>query len=68
MGWVDSPNFFCAFLGALTDMAKALVDTDLPVLFHSTISVISANRPGPTCNLDNLTHIYCYMDDVISAV
>ena len=31
MGWVDSPNFLCTFSETLTNVANALVDSELPV-------------------------------------
>ena len=68
MGWIDSPKFFCAFLETLTDMENALVDTDLLVLSYGTISKIPATGPRPPHTPDSLTHIDCYMDDIISAV
>ena len=68
MGWVDSPKFFCAFSETLTDVANALVDTYLPVPSYSAISEIPETRPGPPHTPESLTHIGCYMDDVISAV
>ena len=68
MGWVDSPKFFCAFLETLTDMANTLVDTDFPVPSYVAISEIPANGPGPPHTPEILTHINCYIDDVISAV
>ena len=46
MGWVDSPKFFCAFLEMLTDVANALVDTDLPVPSYGAISDIPETSPG----------------------
>ena len=49
-------------------MANALVHTDLPVPSYGAISEILATRPGPPHTLKILTHIYFYMDDVISAV
>ena len=60
MGWVDSPKFFCAFLETLTDVANALVNTELPVPSYIAISKIPATGLG--------IHIDCYMDDVISVV
>ena len=49
-------------------MANALVHTSLPVLGCGTISKIPETGPVPYHTLDNLTHIDCYMDDVITAV
>ena len=68
MGWVDSPNCFCAFLGTLTDVANALVNSELPVPSYGAISEIPATGPGPPHTPESLTHIYCYMDDIISTV
>ena len=68
MGWLDSPKFFCAFSEMLTDVANALVDTDLPVPAYGAISALSATDPGPPHTPDSLTHIDCYMYDVISVV
>ena len=68
MGWVDSSKFFCTFSKTLTGVANALVDTDLPVPSYGAISEIPATRTGPPHAPESLNHIYCYMDDVISAV
>ena len=65
---VDSPKFFCAFSETLTDVTNALVETDLPVPSYSPISEIPVTGTGPPHTLKSLTHIYCYMDNVISAV
>ena len=68
MEWVDSPKFFCTFSETLTGVANALVNTDLPVLSYGAISKIPDTGTGPPYTPESLTHIYCYMDDVISAV
>ena len=68
MGWVDPPKFFCAFSEMLTDVANALVYSELPVPAYGEISEIPSTRPGPPHNPKSLTHIDCYMDDVISVV
>ena len=65
MGWLDSPKFFCSFSETLTDVANALVNTDLPVPSYGAISEIPATGPGPPHTLESLTHIYFYMDDFI---
>ena len=43
----------------LIDVANALVDADLPMPVYG---------PGPPHTPESLTHIGCYMYDVISAV
>ena len=68
MGWVDSPKCFCAFSETLTDMANALVDSEFPVPSYGVISEILSTGPGPPHTLERLTHIYCYMDDIISVM
>ena len=71
IGWVDSPNFSCPFSETLTDVANALVDTDLLVLSYGAISDIPETGPPPPTpphTPESLTHIDFYMDDVISAV
>ena len=50
IGWVDSPNFFCAFSEKLTDVANALVDTDLPMPAYGDISALPATEQGPPLN------------------
>ena len=50
MGWVDSPKVFCTISENLTDVANALVDTDLPVLSYGAIYEIPTTRPGPAHN------------------
>ena len=47
MGWVDSPNFFCAFMEMLIDVASSLEGTDLPVPSYGAISEIPATGPVP---------------------
>ena len=42
MGWVDSTNFFCAFLEKLTDVANTLADADLPVPAYGAIYALPA--------------------------
>ena len=68
MGWSESPKFFCAFPETPIDMENTLVDTDLPVPSYGAISEIPATRLGPTHTPKSLTHISCYIYDVISAV
>ena len=62
------PQFFCAFPETLIDVANTPVDTDLSVPSYGTISEIQATMPGPLHTPESLTHINCYMNDVISAV
>ena len=68
MGWVDSPKYFCAFSETLTDVANALVHTSLPVTAYGAILEIPETGPGPPHTIDSLTHIYCYMEDVITTM
>ena len=68
MGWVDSLNFFCASLETLTAVADTLVNTDPKVPSYGAISETPLTSPGLPHTLKSLTHIHCYMDDVISAV
>ena len=68
MGWVDSPNLFCSFSETLTDVANALVNSELPVPSYGVISDIPATGLGLPHTLESLTNIACYMDDVISVV
>ena len=65
MEWVDLPKFFCMFSKTLTDMTKTLVDTDLLVRPYGAISEIPSTGPGPLHNPESLTHIYCYIDNII---
>ena len=67
MGWMDSRKYFCMFSETLTDVANAPVHTMLPVPGYEAISNFPETGPGPLYTLDSLTHIYCYMDDVITA-
>ena len=67
-GLVDSPKFFCAFSETLTNVANTLVDTDPPVPAYGYISALPATETIQNHTPENLTHIDCYMDDVISAV
>ena len=68
MGWVESPKFLYDFAEILTDVANALVDTEVPVMAYGAIAKIPSTKLGPSHTCKSLTHIYCYMDDVISAV
>ena len=68
MGWVGSPKFFCAFSETLTDVTNDLVDADLPVPDYGAISALLATDPWGGRTPSSLTHIDCYMDDVISVV
>ena len=49
-------------------MVNTLADTDLLVPSYGAISEIPTTGPGPPHTPESLTHIDCYMDDVISAV
>ena len=68
MGWVDPIKYFYAFSEALTDVANALVHTSILVPAYGAISEIPETGPGPPHTIDSLTHINCYMEDVITAV
>ena len=68
MGWVDSPKFFCVFSETLTDVGNALVHKLLPVPGYGAIANILETGQGPPHTLDNLTHIYCNIDDIITVV
>ena len=50
------------------DVVNALMNTLLPVPGYGAIAKISKTGLDPPHNLDSLTNIYCYMDDVITAV
>ena len=45
MGWVDSPNYFCAFSETLTDVANTLVHKPLPVPGYGAISKTPKKSP-----------------------
>ena len=62
------PQVFCAFSETLTDVANALVDSELPVPSYGAISEIPSTGPGPPHTPESLTHIDFYMDDIISAL
>ena len=68
MGWVDPPKFFCALSTTLTDVANALIDTDLPVPAYGAISDLPSTGPVPPHTRRTLAHIDCYLNDIISAV
>ena len=51
-----------------TDVANALVDTDLSVLSYGAISDILVTGLGAPHTPESLTHNDYYMDDIISAV
>ena len=65
-GW--TPPIFLRVSETLTDMANALVDTYLPIPSYGVIFGISVTLLGPSHTPDSLTHIDCYMYDVISVV
>ena len=52
----------------VTDVVNALVHKSPPVMTYGAIATIHETGPGPPHTLDSLTHIDCYMDDVITAV
>ena len=56
------------FSETLTDVENDLVRTLLPVRGYGAITNIPKIGTGPTHTLDILTHIDCYMDDVIISV
>ena len=62
------PKFSARFFETLTDVANALVNSELPVPSYRAISDIPSTRPGPPYTPESLTHIYCYINDVISLV
>ena len=68
VGWVDSTKFFCAFSETMMDVASALLDTLIPVLEYGYMTNIPVTGLVPPHVQKSLTHIDCYMDDVISAV
>ena len=68
MVWVNSPKFFCAFLETLTNVANAMVNADFPIPAYGDISALPATEPPPPHTPASLTHIDCYVDDVISTV
>ena len=68
MGWVESTKYFCAFSETLTYVTNALVHTSLPLPVYRSISKIPHTGPGSPHTLDRLTHIHCYMDDMITVV
>ena len=61
-------HVFCTFSETLTDVANALVDADLPVPAYGEISTLLTTEMSPPPTSASLTHIDCYMDDVIAAV
>ena len=62
------PQVFLRVLETMTDVANALVDSELPVPSYGEISEIPSTGPGTPHTPESLTHIDCYMDDVISVV
>ena len=55
-------------MGKLMDMAKSLVNIELPFPAYGTMAKILFTGPGPPHTQESLTHIDCYMDDVTYAV
>ena len=49
-------------------MVNDLVHTSLPVPAYSAILAIPETGPGPPHIIDSLTHIDCYISDVITVV
>ena len=68
IGWVDSRKFFYAFSKTLTGVANAVLHTLILVPGYGGITKIPKTSPGPPHTLDSLTHIYFYIDDVITVV
>ena len=52
----------------MVDVENTLVDIDLSVPSYVAISEIPVTGTGPPHTPESLTHIDCYIDDVISAV
>ena len=52
----------------MIDVANTLVDMELLVLSYDTIYDISTIGTGAPHTPESLIHIYCYMDNLISAV
>ena len=57
MGWVESPKILCIFSEKFTDVAKTLVDTELPVPSYGTINKIPTTRPPPKLTLKRASPI-----------
>ena len=65
---MDPPKFFFTFFETLTNVDNTLVDTYLPVPVYGVIYALPATDPGPPYTPESLTHIDCYIYDVISVV
>ena len=68
MRWVDSTKFLITFSETLTDAANAFVHMPLQLPGYGAITKIPETGTVPPHTLDSLTHIYCYMYDLITAV
>ena len=68
IGWVDTPNLFCALLKILTEMANTIIKILLLVPWYNATVNIPNTYLVPPHTLDNLTNMYWYMYDVIKVV
>ena len=68
MGWVNSPDMFCAALETVADMANGYIldPTSAFVIYPPTMNAYSTT-PAPTASSARLQCTEVYMDDLLSA-
>ena len=68
MGWVNSPDMFCAASETVADMANGYIldPTSAFVIYPPTVNTYSTT-PAPTASSARLQCTEVYMDDLLSA-
>ena len=65
MGWVNSPDLFCATSETVADLANIAFRDDLLVPgTHPPATMLYHSAPSPTAGPDRLQYVDVYMDDI----
>ena len=65
MGWVNSPDLFCATSETVADLANIAFQSDLQITHpYSPTSTLYHCAPSPTAGPDRLQYVDVYMDDL----
>ena len=65
MGWVNSPDLFCATSETVADLANVAFHSDLPLTrTYSPTATLYHCAPSPTAGPDRLQYVDVYMDDL----
>ena len=67
MGWVNSPDLFCATSETTADIANAYCrDPSTPFYQYAPTKGTYSTSPSPSASSSRLQHTDVYMDDFIS--